>query len=322
MKGRSAPYSRNPKRERKMIMKNTNKKPSAKRKLFSAIAMLTMSAVMLSTSTYAWFSMNKEVSVSSMSISAKSADPIIEISANGTDFYNSLVSTGDGANWTLPTTTADTKLKLVTPSGIATSGTVGAVTWGWAASTAHNNAQVGNTLTEKALSAQTSPAATNSGRTAYLGVTDDALYVLTQKLTIRNVSADVVANNLKIKEVNINKGTNSIGNAVRVLFVAADGKYALYEPAGSGTTASVVTDHQWLDSASGTAPATDMAQSSGKPIIISSLAAKGTTAGTFAAGSSTDVDVYVFFDGTDDDAYTDLATDLSNVTIDFTFAID
>jgi hypothetical protein len=305
-------------------MKKTNtKKNSAMKKLLPAFGMLMVSASMLATSTYAWFSMNKEVSVTSMSIAAKSADPIIEISANGTDFYNDLVSTGASPNWTLPTVAADTKLKLVTPSAISTTtGSIGDVTWGWAASTAHDNAQVSNTLTEKTLTAQTSPAATNSGRTAYLGVTGDSLYVLTQKLTIRNVSPDVAATNLAIKEVNINKGTNSIGNAVRVLFVAADGKYALYEPAASGTTATVVSNHQWLDPATGTAPATDMAQTSGNlPIISASLAAKG-TGETPATGSSTDLDVYLFFDGTDTDAYTDLATDLSAVSIDFTFAID
>jgi hypothetical protein len=308
-----------------MMKTNAKRKNSAVKKLIPAAGMLALSASMLATSTYAWFSMNKTVSVSSMSIAAKSADAIIEISANGSDFYNNLVSSGEGANWELPTTDANTKLKLVTPSAISTTqGTIGNVTWGWAASSAHNNAEVGNTLTEKTLTAQASPAATNTGRTAYLGVENDALYVMKQKLTIRNVSVDVAASNLKINEVHINKGTNTIGNAVRVLFVAADGKYALYEPnktdgATAGTT-TLVSNHQWLDANGATA--TDMSVSNSKPVIISSLSAKGTTANTFAEGSSTELDVYVFFDGTDTDAYTDLATDLSAVSIDFTFAID
>lgn len=307
-------------------MKKTNKKNSTARKLLPAFAMLTVSAISLSSATYAWFSMNKEVSVTSMTIAAKSADPIIEISANGSNFYNALVSSGEGSNWTLPTTDANTKLKLVTPSAISTTtGTEGAVSWGWAASTAHDNAQVTKALTNKTLTAQASPAATNAGRTAYLGVENDALYVLTQKLTIRNVSPDVDAANLKISEVTINKGTNSIGNSVRVLFVAADGKYALYKPnTAEGATAGstvLVSDHQWLDAGS-TPPATDMAQtSSNLPIIASSLTAKG-TGNTPATGSSTDVDVYVFFDGTDTDAYTDNATDLSAVSVNFKFAID
>jgi hypothetical protein len=287
------------------------------KKLIPAAGMLMVSAMMLASSTYAWFSMNKEVSVTSMSIAAKSADPIIEISANGTNFYNNLVSTGEGPNWTLPTAT-DVKLRLITPTAISNAG---AVSWGWASSSNHANAEVNNATTAKTLVGQTTPAKTESDRAQYLGIEGEDLYVLTQKLTIRNVSVDVAASNLKISQVNINKGSNTIGNAVRVLFVTADGKYALYEPAASGTAATLVSDHQWLDPASGDAPATDMTAASGLPIISATLAAKG-TGETAAAGSSTDVDVYVFFDGTDTDAYTDLATDLSAVTVDFTFAID
>ena len=285
-------------------------------KIVSAAAMLAVSASMLGTSTYAWFSMNKTVSVQSMSLSAKSADAIIEISANGTSFYNNL-TTGNGGNWTLPDAT-NAKLKLVTPTAISSAG---AVSWGWAASSDHADAEVTNATTAKALVAQTTPSSTEDGRAQYLGIENDGLYVLTQKLTIRNVSPDVVANNLKVNEVQIDKGSNTIANAVRVLFVNASGEYAMYEPAASGTTATLVSEHQWLDPASGTAPATDMSATGGSPIVAATLAAKG-TAGTAAAGSSTEVDVYVFFDGTDADAYTDLATNLSDVSVQFTFGID
>ena len=44
------------------------KKNSASKKLFSAVAMLTCSAVMLSTATYAWFTMNKEVTLTGMEV--------------------------------------------------------------------------------------------------------------------------------------------------------------------------------------------------------------------------------------------------------------
>lgn len=39
-----------------------------KRKLISAIAMLAVSAAMLATSTYAWFTMNKEVEVRNLTV--------------------------------------------------------------------------------------------------------------------------------------------------------------------------------------------------------------------------------------------------------------
>ena len=48
-------------------MKNNNvKKIAGRTKLFSAIGMFTVSAVMLASSTYAWFTMNKAVTVTGM----------------------------------------------------------------------------------------------------------------------------------------------------------------------------------------------------------------------------------------------------------------
>ncbi|MGN0623906.1 MAG: hypothetical protein ACI4JA_08170 [Oscillospiraceae bacterium] len=56
-------------------MKTTNKN-SAKKKLVPAVAMLTTSAIMLSTATYAWFTMNKNVEVKGLSMSATAGDSL------------------------------------------------------------------------------------------------------------------------------------------------------------------------------------------------------------------------------------------------------
>jgi len=52
------------------MTKKMNNKPSAKRKLLPAIGMLTVSAMMLSSSTYAWFTMSKEVEVKGINMTA------------------------------------------------------------------------------------------------------------------------------------------------------------------------------------------------------------------------------------------------------------
>lgn len=49
---------------------NTKKKASASKKLIPAIGMLTVSAMMLSTATYAWFTMSREVEVTGIKMSA------------------------------------------------------------------------------------------------------------------------------------------------------------------------------------------------------------------------------------------------------------
>ena len=53
-----------------MRMKNNEKQTSAKKKLIPAVSMLTASAVMLTTATYAWFTLNKEVQVSGLKMQA------------------------------------------------------------------------------------------------------------------------------------------------------------------------------------------------------------------------------------------------------------
>lgn len=67
------------------IMTNTKKKHGNKMKLLSAVGMLTVSAAMLVSSTFAWFSMNKNVQASTMSISAKSDGTYLMIGTGEND---------------------------------------------------------------------------------------------------------------------------------------------------------------------------------------------------------------------------------------------
>lgn len=81
-------------------MANTKRNHSAKKKLISAIAMLTVSAVTLSTATYAWFTMNKTVTVTGMEVRTTVSSNLL-ISPDGT-----LTSTVKNAESTF--TTSDT----------------------------------------------------------------------------------------------------------------------------------------------------------------------------------------------------------------------
>lgn len=60
-------------------MKTNERQTSAKKKLIPAVAMLTASAVMLTTATYAWFTMNKNAKVTGLNMTA-TAGGSIEIS--------------------------------------------------------------------------------------------------------------------------------------------------------------------------------------------------------------------------------------------------
>jgi hypothetical protein len=85
-------------------MKKTNKKNSKMRKLLPAFAMLTVSAISLSSATYAWFTMNKEVTVTGMMMRTKVSENLLisgdTLTSNAiksdSDFNNSLVQQVDG----------------------------------------------------------------------------------------------------------------------------------------------------------------------------------------------------------------------------------
>ena len=53
-----------------MTKQNNEKKSNARRKLIPAIGMLTVSAMMLSSTTYAWFTMSREVEVTGIQLAA------------------------------------------------------------------------------------------------------------------------------------------------------------------------------------------------------------------------------------------------------------
>lgn len=68
---------------------NEKKNTSAKKKLIPAVAMLTTSAVMLSTATYAWFTMSREVEVTGIKLTATTPQTI-EISFGQATTSNTL----------------------------------------------------------------------------------------------------------------------------------------------------------------------------------------------------------------------------------------
>lgn len=82
-----------------------------KRKLISAIAMLAVSAAMLATSTYAWFTMNKEVEVRNLTVQAKAEGGLlIAETVNGVwdEAANTLAESDDAKVALFPTSTANT----------------------------------------------------------------------------------------------------------------------------------------------------------------------------------------------------------------------
>ena len=115
-------------------MKKTNKKNSTARKLLPAFAMLTVSAISLSSATYAWFTMNKTVNVTNMQVKAKAEKGLL---------INEVAAI-DSTTWDeLATSTADTNFTLIPMS------TLDGVNWNHANSTKANDSGKASSATEK-----------------------------------------------------------------------------------------------------------------------------------------------------------------------------
>lgn len=260
---------------------NTTKKNSAAKKLLPAFAMLMVSASMLATSTYAWFSMNKDVTVTGMSVTAKSDTTFLVVkavgaTANTLDGVKTYNHTSDDAN------TPTAQLYPAAHDDIAA--TVNA--------TAIDAADQTNT-SEKDIwyyRYNKDPNYSTSDMTAitYIPTADFDDYVLVNAfdLTVNGADANSISN-LKVASCTITQanktGTETAGDAAVKVLVAGPNGNAEFDGTGNATGSNNV--------------------------ICSSI--------TNAALSQ--VKVYVYWDGNDADVYTNGAADLTNTSVEIEF---
>jgi hypothetical protein len=86
-------------------MKKSTKKTSTARKLMPAFAMLAVSAMSLSSVTYAWFSMNTQVTATGMQVQAKAEGGIVISNESKTDWNASATASHNSVAFLNPTST-------------------------------------------------------------------------------------------------------------------------------------------------------------------------------------------------------------------------
>lgn len=249
------------------------------KKLIPAFCLLLVSAVLMGTSTFAWFSMNKTVTATGMSVTAKADNPFLQISKDNTDFATTVAMGKTG-----------TDLLLVTPlnmgtalvnyyadsaaAGTATTTTptkatkASEVLWGTASSSDPTDAEVSNV-----------PVKITAG--------DESKYYVSQELYLKVVANSADGKNLTAACALNGTTENSIAASVRVLIVTETGNYVIFDKDGT--------------------------VKGGNAVLFETL-----TAGAEAQK----VTVYMYFDGTDENAKTENATNLEAVAINLTFTID
>ena len=268
-----------------------------KRLIWSALLLL-VAAVMLGTSTFAWFSMNTQVSATGMQVVAKSDSTYLLISStNSTASAIQAENSGNGFT-TVALTVSDNDAKVY-PSRPALSSaeaaylTVAAghyktdgsliATAGVQVDTAEKAGTVTNWYTANA---QSSGASTIDSATAkQLASFDSFVIRKTVYLTVASGAND--ANNLTVTPTITQKGAGSDISAVKVLVVTGT-NYVILSSANNGT-----------------------------PISIHETSNQTVTDTTVVT-----VNIYIYYDGEDSNVYTNNTANLTGATIDLLFGVD
>jgi hypothetical protein len=297
------------------------KKSNVNKKLAGASAMLLLSASMLGTSTYAWFTMNKEVSVTNMQVKAKADQGLL---------INEVADYSD-ANWDNAATTSQTEgIQLHATS------TADTKTWYVAYSTKADSAasatsgQASADLTSDGYKTLgTAPFATGTGTVAAVAGTNalqeityvdkDAdstydngegyyvKYTYYLKSSSDEITCGLAANaqSLNITDLSVTGNTASadLDKALRVAIVA-NGKAYIFAPLYDTAQTCYVN--------ASTTPTTTLVGTQATAITsIPSVTTNGIP-----------VYVYLYFEGEDANLKTQNVTaTLDNLTVDFKFAL-
>lgn len=202
-------------------MKDT--KFSMKKKLFASTSMLVVSAMMLSTATYAWFTMSREVTVTGMELKAQATDGIV-------------ISGDNKATWK-----QDWDVSMTSGVALYPTSTDGAVDPAWAVAYSKefddawkNQTQSGaGGYTDLQMTYTTSGTSGNTFTSGLDGIgqaeSPSRNYVLLKQFYIKSTGETAWAQKLVIDEVTAEvadttgSGSANLNKALRVLVVTSDG---------------------------------------------------------------------------------------------------
>jgi hypothetical protein len=277
-------------------MKDT--KFSMKKKLFASTSMLVVSAVMLSTATYAWFTMSKEVTVTGMELKAKTE--------------SGLVISGDAK------TTWKTDWDVEMPQGVAlfptsTNGTAAGPQWVAATSKYFDDADKnqtgsGSTYSDLNLSYVTTSGTVfgtgeGIGRTTASGTNND--YVLKKTFYIKSTGEAALAKTLQVDEVTAEvvgtqggSGAANLDKSLRVLVVVNDTNSFIYAP---------ITGYDPAINYKGTTTLTLIASSSASRTTVNPI--------PNVDDNAVKVDMYMYFEGEDENCKSSNITAISVDTL-------
>jgi hypothetical protein len=287
-------------------MKN-NQKKSTLRKIVPAFGMLMVSASMLATSTYAWFTMNKEVTVQNLAVQAKAEGGLLISETQG---YGASDIWDDSANTTAEVTGAKVALYPTSTANSsawyhATSKTANDAANASSGAASANKSDGYTTLNLASNQLQAADAGKNGKKEVYYvdsGTSgydaDDAKYYLKYTYYLKTstegtttLGLDSGDQNLNISVVNVTGNTNStaLNKSLRV-GIEINGKFYIFAPV-SGATGSYYVNA----SSTATTAIDSSASTHAAPMTIAT--GLGSLPGVKADG--TPVYVYMWYEGED-----------------------
>ena len=297
------------------------KKKKTNKKIASALAMLMLSAAMLGTSTYAWFTMNKTVTVNNMQVKAVAEDGLL---------INE-VSTANDVNWDSEATAAQTGSTL---SALYPASTADGTDWYHAASKKSNSAAAASQgaasadLVESyeqltsltAITAMTEATATGGSQAAFETMgkvnTDPAGYYVHYTYYLKGASGSALplastanaAYDVWIKSVSAtttDTGSANLNKALRV-GIKLNSNFYIFNPLGG-------TSSYYVDA--GNTPTTTIPGNTATVTDLASLPAVGSP--------GTPVHVYIWYEGEDVNCKSDnaLATTLDKISVQIDFEL-
>lgn len=186
------------------------------RKLIPALVMLLVSAIMLSTASFAWFASNDKVTATDMSVTAKSAARFLEISTTeDADYAASAQATNASKN-----------VDLIHAKITGTN----TVTWYTGSSTLADDKGTTNTAAPIAVDMETGN---------YINGDTTIEYALVNTFYVKmSTGSTIDLTNLTVTKVTVTGTTSALDPALRVLVVGDDGAQ-IYRPTADGTLDAV-----------------------------------------------------------------------------------
>ncbi len=261
------------------------------KKLIPAICMTLIAAVMLASSTFAWFSMNTQVTATGMQVVAKTDNTYLLISSDKKTAaeiqdqnritVDLAVGSSEAKVYPCAPATSSAEVAYLTAPGKTVDG-VTITTAGVEVTSAETAEAVTNWYTANAASSSASTINADTARQ----LTNFSGYVIKKTVYLTVAKGANAANNLKVTPTISQKGSGSDISAARILITTSNGGFAILKNGDSnadihGSTSNNITDESVFT-----------------------------------------VNIYIYIDGNDSKIYTNNAANLTGVTIELAFNVE